>query len=147
MKVLKNSRRMFLSMCVLTGAIFSSGCETNTNDPLPTGKTLTVGGKVNSASHTGTTLTFSPSSQFYTARFYAGTIPFSDLRGTGWQGRPIIATLVNNETFSDGNQDWSSPFNLANVTGLESGQTYTMQIFYTSNMTDANQQGTIVFTR
>jgi hypothetical protein len=133
---------------MLAGVVLASGCENlNSNDPLPTGKTLTVGGKVNSAEKEGTVLTFSPSTQFYTARFYEGSIPFADVSGSKWSGRPIIDKLADNTTVNDAINDWKSPFNVANVTALEAGKTYTMHIFFTSDVNDANQQGTIVFTR
>jgi hypothetical protein len=148
MTAFKNSRRFILSLFMLAGVVFASGCETNTNDPLPTGKTLTVGGKVNSASKDGNFITFSPSSEFYSARFYEGSIPFNDLKGSGWDGRSgFIDQLTNNTTMNDNINDHKSPFNVASVSALESGKTYTMLIFYTSATTDVNNQGTIVFTR
>lgn len=148
MRILQHFQRFILAILLISGIIFTAGCETNSNDPLPTGKTLTVGGKVNSASQEGTTLTFSPSTQFYSARFYEGNIPFNDLKGSGWEGRSgFIDKLTDNTTQSDNINDWKSPFNAATVSALESGKTYTMLIFYTSATTDASQQGTIVFTR
>ncbi|MES2766708.1 MAG: hypothetical protein V4642_12610 [Bacteroidota bacterium] len=143
---IKFTQRFLLTILLTAAVIFAAGCDTNTNDPTPTGKTLTVGGKINSASKEGAVLTFSPSSEFFSARFYDGNVPFADLSGTKWQDRSIIARLTDNINFSDNLNDHKSPLDISQL-ALESGKTYTMMVFYTSATTDVNQQGTLVFTR
>jgi hypothetical protein len=108
---------------------------------------LTVGGKVQNASFANSVVTFSPSDEFYSARFYDGEVAFSALSGTQWSSKTSVARIADNSVPNDGTSDWKSPFDLSVVSGLVQGHVYTMFIFYTSAITSENDQGTIVFTR
>ncbi len=134
------------TIVLLTVIAIGTACS---DDPTPPSgnNALQVGGKINSASFANGTLTFSPSTEFFTALFYAGDVSFATLAGTGWQGKAAVSFIPENVTQSDGINDWSSPFDLAVAAGLEQGKQYTMLIFFTTDVTKAADQGTIVFTR
>ncbi len=139
-------RTRLWTIVLLTAVAIGAGCSDNPTPPSGN-NALPVGGKINNASFADGFLIFSPSTEFFTARFYAGNVPFNDLRGTGWQSVTPVAGLVDNVTQSDGINDWKSPFNLAVVDVLDVGSLYTMLVFYTSDLTNAADQGTIVFRR
>lgn len=89
---------------------------------------------------------FEPDREVYTIRFFAGEIPFSDLRGDLWRNKPLVKTLVPNLEFGDGILDYHSPIDLSNLPQLTAGEIYTGLVFFSSNENDDTQQGTLVFT-
>jgi hypothetical protein len=152
----KNQRSLamekkILSVFLLVAVALQIQCSKSPTASTPTPPSgnngLTVGGKVQNASFANGVLTFSPSDEFYSARFYDGEIAFSALNGTQWSSQTSFARIADNSVFGDGTNDWKSPFDLSSVSGLVPGHVYTMFIFYTSNISSENDQGTIVFTR
>lgn len=141
MQKVRFSIMVLLALGLLVSCSSSSTTEPSGNNA------LSVGGKVTNASFANGVLTFSPSTQFFTARFYQGEVAFADVSGTKWQTRTVAASIPDNTTQSDGINDWKSPFDLSVVTSLQQGTRYTMLLFFTSDLTNDSDQGIIVFTR
>jgi hypothetical protein len=130
---------LFAALLIMQGC---SETENPVDDP-----GTSIGGKVSTAERNGSVLTFTPSDQFYTARFYSGKLAFADVKGTKWSERMPVATLAVNLKANDGVNDWKSPFDLAGVTELTAGASYTMVIFFTADEMNESQQAIITFTR